>query len=489
MTARWPWRWAPVSRKILGLVLALTVVLALAAWRWDRSAPDRSARCWQTIAKGPAVEPLAITPGTRGKPGLTGLVVDNLHGSMPLLGGQLRYQFDRASVGYSACGWYSPFDLSRLFAISGGEIQFQTPVPGAPLEPLAKARDEAPAEASPVLASLSTDGPHGRIDDIRIRIAEPPGLDAAVDLEGVHGDLVFARSRASGLPTGQGAVGAKSMRTAFGYEWSVQGRVRFEGNRIQLSEITWPGVSSQRINVDLDLGRGSYTLGLDVEAGWQWLFPELAKPAPEESRWRQVWKMFLFRPTDAADTVVPPAAARLRFQGHSRGFRRGDLRGRGHMAFDGGGLPRTWRISMMEHALTSGVSFGTRHRPFAFDFTIENDQLTIAPFAVMTDKAKICIEGTRALDPNGNARLKAWVALDAKVVMEQLRIPRVTDSMKRMLVDEEGLVPIPLIVEGNWERPSVSLDANESKIEELRRAVAEGRRAPFPVPSACKATP
>jgi hypothetical protein len=129
-----------------------------------------------------------------------------------------------------------------------------------------------------------------------------------------------------------------------------------------------------------------------------------------------------------------------------------DLRARGAVTLAPGTLPAIPALRGIDRVLSKSVLVERTYKATPVSFTLANDTLTLTPFTIESELARLSADGSAGL----RGSLNFDVALATPV--EGIRIDGVASKVLATLADSSGWVAIPLHLSGTLEDPRVRPD-------------------------------
>jgi hypothetical protein len=164
-----------------------------------------------------------------------------------------------------------------------------------------------------------------------------------------------------------------------------------------------------------------------------------------------------------------PATLRFAFDGD--GSDDPGPRGGGRLEVAAGRLGSLPLLAAVERLLARTELVGRPYEPFAIDYALDGELLTLQPFAVVAGNLRLA--GGGRVDLAGPLDLRLEVSLPrADVDVEQIPV-----EVLEALTDVDGRVKLPIVVAGSLEAPTVGFDRRSWNALARRRLADEaGRR-------------
>lgn len=149
----------------------------------------------------------------------------------------------------------------------------------------------------------------------------------------------------------------------------------------------------------------------------------------------------------------------------------GGPRGKGRLEVAAGSLGALPALAAVERLFARGALVGSPYTPFAIDYALDGNLLTLQPFAV--EAGNLRLGGAGRIDLEGPLDLH----LEVTVPRDAVDVAQVPKEVLTALTDVDGRVKLPIVVRGTLEAPSAGFDRRAWAALARRRLVDEaGRR-------------
>lgn len=417
---------------LVGLVGVAALALVILARRLD---PEELGRRVAEIAEGSARIDLA-TAEARIEP-FRGLELVSVTARAPLPSGDLEATLDRVVL---RPRWW-PLLSGRLvvgsIVLEGPRIDLrERRQPSGPAAGAGTRQEPAPTGARRSPRSPAGSAPRFDLSELRVEEGSLTviGSDGASSLR-LEGFAATLTDLALDPKAGRGLDG-------------FSGRGRIEARRLELA-----GRSFDELSGELELTAGTLR-GRNVSlATAEGRFVARSLEIDASSRpWR-------YRVDGIGDPVeigrlVGGGEARgsLELAIEGRGPEAGGRTGSGTLILHAGALPAAPWLLRVAQVLHRPELVGSRYEETRLDFTVRDDQVEIAPFALRGDL--LALEGQGSVSLAGPLDLGVTVRLRR----EGVRVDGVPDALLDLLTGGDGWVAVPLAIRGDRENPVVHAD-------------------------------